>query len=94
MGPANSGSTLLPVSVAALALLIEVNVGANQMLIGSLANVLWRQSGGRTLSSIREFHLLGARHDTAARGCLHGGAVGVDVPHLVTVRQAAKVDAC
>lgn len=44
---------------AILALLIGVNVGANLTLIGSLANILWRQSGGRTLSSVREFHLLG-----------------------------------
>jgi arsenical pump membrane protein len=42
-----------------LALLIGVNVGANLTLIGSLANLLWRQSGGRTLSSVREFHRLG-----------------------------------
>jgi arsenical pump membrane protein len=44
---------------AVLALLIGVNVGANLTLIGSLANLLWRQSGGRTLSSVREFHRLG-----------------------------------
>lgn len=44
---------------AILALLIGVNVGANLTMIGSLANILWRQSGGRTLSSVREFHLLG-----------------------------------
>jgi arsenical pump membrane protein len=45
--------------VAVLALLIGVNVGANLTMIGSLANLLWRQSGGRTLSSVREFHVLG-----------------------------------
>ena len=45
--------------VAVLALLIGVNVGANLTLIGSLANLLWRQSGGRTLSSVGEFHRLG-----------------------------------
>ncbi len=45
--------------VAILALLIGVNVGANLTMIGSLANLLWRQSGGRTLSSVREFHVLG-----------------------------------
>ena len=45
--------------VAVLALLIGVNVGANLTMIGSLANLLWRQSGGRTLTSFREFHLLG-----------------------------------
>lgn len=55
---------LLPPAAAAgpaavLALLIGVNVGANLTLIGSLANLLWRQSGARTLSSVREFHRLG-----------------------------------
>ncbi|MEV7395999.1 SLC13 family permease [Aeromicrobium sp. NPDC092404] len=55
---------LLPAAAAAgpaavLALLIGVNVGANLTVVGSLANLLWRQSGGRTLSSLREFHLLG-----------------------------------
>jgi arsenical pump membrane protein len=55
---------LLPPAAAAgptavLALLVGVNVGANLTLIGSLANLLWRQSGGRTLSSVREFHRLG-----------------------------------
>lgn len=45
--------------VAVLALLVGVNVGANLTMIGSLANLLWRQSGGRALSSMREFHLLG-----------------------------------
>jgi arsenical pump membrane protein len=44
--------------VAVLALLIGVNVGANLTIVGSLANLLWRQSGGRALS-LREFHLLG-----------------------------------
>lgn len=44
--------------VAVLALMIGVNVGANLTLIGSLANLLWRQSGGRDLSA-REFHTLG-----------------------------------
>ncbi|KRC63354.1 hypothetical protein ASE12_00425 [Aeromicrobium sp. Root236] len=46
-------------SLAILALLIGVNVGANLTMIGSLANLLWRQSGGRALSTVREFHLLG-----------------------------------
>lgn len=45
--------------VAVLALLIGVNVGANLSIIGSLANLLWWQSGGRQLSSMREFHVLG-----------------------------------
>jgi arsenical pump membrane protein len=42
-----------------LALLIGVNVGANLTLIGSVANVLWRKSGGRTVSTARDFHALG-----------------------------------
>ncbi|MET0449918.1 MAG: SLC13 family permease [Aeromicrobium sp.] len=55
---------LLPAATLAgpapiLALLIGVNVGANLTMIGSIANVLWRQSGGRELSTLREFHLLG-----------------------------------
>lgn len=55
---------LLPAAAAAgpapvLAMLIGVNVGANLTLIGSLANVLWRRAGGRTVSSGREFHALG-----------------------------------
>ena len=55
---------LLPAATAAgpaaiLALLIGVNVGANLTIIGSLANLLWRQSGGRELSSVRGFHALG-----------------------------------
>lgn len=55
---------LLPAATVAgpagvLALLIGVNVGANLTMIGSLANVLWRQSGGRELSTIRGFHALG-----------------------------------
>ena len=45
--------------VAVLALLIGVNVGANLTIIGSLANLLWRQSGGRELSTLRGFHALG-----------------------------------
>lgn len=45
--------------VAVLALLIGVNVGANLTIIGSLANLLWRQSGGREMSTLREFHALG-----------------------------------
>lgn len=45
--------------VAVLALLIGVNVGANLTIIGSLANLLWRQSGGRELSNLRRFHALG-----------------------------------
>ena len=55
---------LLPAAAAAgpapvLALLVGVNVGANLTIIGSVANVLWRQSGGRAVSTLREFHLLG-----------------------------------
>ncbi|MCW2789547.1 MAG: arsenic transporter [Aeromicrobium sp.] len=55
---------LLPAAAAAgpaavLALLIGVNVGANLTMIGSVANLLWRQSGGRAMSTVREFHLLG-----------------------------------
>lgn len=55
---------LLPPAAAAgpeavLALLIGVNVGANLTIIGSLANILWRQSGGRALTSVREFHVMG-----------------------------------
>ncbi len=55
---------LLPAAAAAgpvaiLALLIGVNVGANLTVIGSIANILWRQSGGRSVSTLREFHLLG-----------------------------------
>jgi len=45
--------------VAVLALLIGVNVGANLTIIGSLANLLWRQSSGRELSTLRGFHALG-----------------------------------
>lgn len=45
--------------VAVLALLIGVNVGANLTIIGSLANLLWRQSGGHELSTLRGFHALG-----------------------------------
>lgn len=55
---------LLPAAAAAgpapvLALLIGVNVGANLTVIGSVANLLWRQAGGRTVTTMREFHLLG-----------------------------------
>lgn len=55
---------LLPAAAAAgpeavLALLIGVNVGANLTIIGSLANLLWRQSVGRELSTVRGFHTLG-----------------------------------
>jgi arsenical pump membrane protein len=55
---------LLPAAEAAgpgpvLALLIGVNVGANLTVIGSVANILWRRSGGRTVSTLREFHTLG-----------------------------------
>lgn len=55
---------LLPAAAAAgpaavLALLIGVNIGANLTVIGSVANLLWRQSGGRAVSTLREFHLLG-----------------------------------
>ena len=62
----NLPATLLLLPAAALAgpapilaLLIGVNVGANLTLIGSVANILWRQSGGRAISTRREFHLLG-----------------------------------
>ncbi|MCL8250158.1 SLC13 family permease [Aeromicrobium fastidiosum] len=55
---------LLPAAEAAgpgpvLALLVGVNVGANLTMIGSLANILWRKSGGRSVSTIREFHTIG-----------------------------------
>ncbi|MFC5679163.1 SLC13 family permease [Aeromicrobium endophyticum] len=55
---------LLPAAEAAgpaavLALLIGVNVGANLTLIGSVANILWRKSGGKAVSSVREFHAIG-----------------------------------
>jgi arsenical pump membrane protein len=55
---------LLPAAATAgpapvLALLIGVNVGANLTMIGSVANLLWRHSGGRALTTVREFHLLG-----------------------------------
>lgn len=55
---------LLPAASAAgpaavLALLIGVNVGANLTLIGSVANLLWRQAGGRSMSTVKEFHVLG-----------------------------------
>ena len=39
--------------------MIGINVGANLTIIGSLANLLWRQSGGRELSTLRGFHALG-----------------------------------
>ncbi|GAA1735179.1 SLC13 family permease [Aeromicrobium alkaliterrae] len=46
-----------PVGVAAL--LIGVNVGANLTAIGSLANLLWRGSGGRQSVGWGQFHRLG-----------------------------------
>ncbi|WP_229053391.1 SLC13 family permease [Aeromicrobium sp. Leaf350] len=46
-----------PVAIAAL--LIGVNVGANLTAIGSLANLLWRGSGGRKSVGWGEFHRLG-----------------------------------
>jgi len=46
-----------PLSVAAL--LIGVNVGANLTAVGSLANLLWRGSGGRDTVGWGEFHRLG-----------------------------------
>lgn len=62
----NIPATLLLLPAATLAgpagvlvLLIGVNVGANLTVIGSLANLLWRQSAGRELSSLRQFHALG-----------------------------------
>jgi arsenical pump membrane protein len=55
---------LLPAAASAgpitvLALLIGLNVGANLTAIGSLANLLWRQSGPRDVTSWRTFHALG-----------------------------------
>lgn len=42
-----------------LALLIGVNVGANLTVIGSLANLLWRRTSAREVTTLREFHRLG-----------------------------------
>ena len=55
---------LLPAAAAAgpvnvLALLIGLNVGANLTAIGSLANLLWRQSAPRDATSWRTFHAIG-----------------------------------
>jgi len=55
---------LLPAAAAAgpeavLALVVGVNIGANLTVIGSLANLQWRESDARGLSSVREFNLLG-----------------------------------
>lgn len=55
---------LLPAAASAgpitvLALLIGVNVGANLTAIGSLANLLWRHSGPRDVTSWRTFHTIG-----------------------------------
>lgn len=46
-----------PVGVAAL--LVGVNVGANLTAVGSLANLLWRNAGGRASVGWGEFHRLG-----------------------------------
>lgn len=45
--------------VAVLAVLVGVNVGANLTAVGSLANILWRRSGGSRHVSWAEFHRLG-----------------------------------
>lgn len=55
---------LLPAAAAAgpvsvLALLIGLNVGANLTAIGSLANLLWRQSAPSDVASWRTFHAVG-----------------------------------
>lgn len=55
---------LLPAAAAAgpvtvLALLVGLNVGANLTAIGSLANLLWRQSAPGDVTSWRTFHVLG-----------------------------------
>jgi arsenical pump membrane protein len=55
---------LLPAAAAAgpvtvLALLIGLNVGANLTAIGSLANLLWRQSAPGDVTSWRTFHAMG-----------------------------------
>jgi arsenical pump membrane protein len=55
---------LLPAAAAAgpvtvLALLIGLNVGANLTRIGSLANLLWRQTGPADVTSWGRFHAIG-----------------------------------
>lgn len=55
---------LLPAAAAVgpitvLALLIGLTVGANLTAIGSLANLLWRQSSPRGVTSWRTFHAMG-----------------------------------
>jgi arsenical pump membrane protein len=55
---------LLPAAAAAgpvtvLALLVGLNVGANLSGIGSLANLLWRQSSPADVASWRTFHAIG-----------------------------------
>ena len=55
---------LLPAAAAAgpvtvLALVIGLNVGANLTAIGSLANLLWRQSAPKDVTSWRTFHAIG-----------------------------------
>ncbi len=55
---------LLPAAAAAgpvtvLALLVGLNVGANLTRIGSLANLLWRQTGPADVTSWGRFHAIG-----------------------------------
>ena len=55
---------LLPAAAAAgpvtvLALLVGLNVGANLTAIGSLANLLWKQSAPGDVTSWRTFHAIG-----------------------------------
>lgn len=52
-----AGAAVGPAGI--LALLIGVNVGANLTVVGSIANLLWRRSGGSNVTTLREFHRLG-----------------------------------